>query len=132
MRSGSSGRSPAAHAAASTTNGSRSLRVAISDTPLKAGQNVTLSIRPENVELADDAFSGGGTLNLFSGKVDQRIFLGDYADFQIRLGNILMMSRAHPALRASVDETIHMRMSPDSCVVLHEGGTAATKPYTAD
>ncbi len=106
--------------------------VAISDTPLKAGQNVTLSIRPENVELADDAFSGGGTLNLFSGKVDQRIFLGDYADFQIRLGNILMMSRAHPALRASVDETIHMRMSPDSCVVLHEGGTAATKPYTAD
>ena len=100
--------------------------IATSDTGLVSGQKVTLSIRPENVELSDDAFDDDrSAANRFSGLVDQKIFLGDFADFQIRVGDTLLLSRAHPTLRAPVGEIIHLRMNPDSCVVLHEGGTAA-------
>jgi iron(III) transport system ATP-binding protein len=89
-----------------------------SDAPLAAGGSVSISIRPENVELADEPPTGAPARNHFSGIVDQKVFLGDFIDFQIRVGDCLLLARGHPSLRTPVGEKIHLKMDPEKCIVL--------------
>jgi len=85
---------------------------------------VTVSIRPEDVELFDNAATSGSTENVTSGLVDQKVFLGDFVDFQIQIGDFMLQSRAHPSLRTPIGETIHVRMNPDKCVAIPEDSSA--------
>ena len=82
---------------------------------------VSLSIRPENVELSDNANNCGETENSCTGTVNQKVFLGDFIDFQVKVGDNVLFSRAHPNLRTPVGDAIHVRVAPDKCVVLSEG-----------
>jgi iron(III) transport system ATP-binding protein len=94
--------------------------IAQSDAPLKEGATVSLSIRPENVELRENPYELGDPTNSCSAIVDQKIFLGDFIDFQVKLGESILFSRAHPNLRAPEGGTVHVRVAPDKCVVLSE------------
>jgi iron(III) transport system ATP-binding protein len=85
---------------------------------------VTVSIRPEDVELFDDATTSGSMENVTSGRVDQKVFLGDFVDFQLQIGDFTLLSRAHPSLRTPIGETIHVRMNPDKCVAIPEESSA--------
>ncbi len=98
--------------------------LAHSDAPLSAGASVSLSIRPENLELSEEPGTGGGPLNLCTGIVDQKVFQGDFTDFQVRVGEQMLLSRAHPSLRTPVGDTIHVRLDPVKCVVLDAGAAA--------
>jgi iron(III) transport system ATP-binding protein len=90
--------------------------IAYSEAPLSPGQGVTLSMRPENVELSDNAFQREG--NHLSGIVHSKVFQGDVTDFQIRIDDTILLARAHPSLRTPVGGTIHVRLDPEKCVVL--------------
>jgi iron(III) transport system ATP-binding protein len=90
--------------------------VAFSDAPLQQGAPVTLSIRPENVELSEIAPEGEA--NVFAGTVDSKVFQGDFVDFQVAAGGIVLLARAHPSLRTPVGDAIHVRIDPEKCVVL--------------
>ncbi len=94
------------------------------DSELTADMRVTVSIRPEDVELSDDATTSGSTENVTSGLVDQKVFLGDFVDFQVQIGDFMLLSRAHPSLRTPIGETIHVRMNPDKCVAIPEDSSA--------
>jgi iron(III) transport system ATP-binding protein len=94
---------------------------ALSDAPLSHGAKVTLSIRPENVVLSESPAENGGGGNASTGTVDQKVFLGDFTDFQVKLGETVLFARAHPDLLTPVGEPIHVRVAPDKCVVLSEG-----------
>jgi iron(III) transport system ATP-binding protein len=94
---------------------------AASEATLSPSAPVTVSIRPENVELSETPFDGAGG-NLCAGIVDSKLFQGDSAEFQVRVADQLLLARAHPSLRIPVGDAIHVRIAPEKCVVLSAQG----------
>jgi len=90
--------------------------VAFGETALAAGAKVTLCVRPENVEVTETT-SGDG-VNLLRGTVEAKLFQGEYSEFQLRIGESLLMSRAHPSLRTPVGQGLQIRIAPQNCVIL--------------
>ena len=88
---------------------------AVATESLRSGDAVVLSVRPEDVELFDhshQAANGG------HGMVDQKVFIGEAVDFQIKIGNRLLLSRAHPRIRTPIGQGIDFDIHPDKCVAL--------------
>jgi iron(III) transport system ATP-binding protein len=85
---------------------------------LAPGDRVMLSVRPEDVHLSEDRPKAD---NVWEGTVDQKVFLGEAADFQVLIGAGRLQSRAHPSLRTRVGEPIYVRLDPDKCVALKGG-----------
>ena len=98
---------------------------------LQAGAHVTVSIRPEDVLLSEEEAPAGRLLNTCSGMVDQKVFLGDFVDFQVKVGDTILLSRAHPSLRTPIGDKINVRMEPLKCVALPDEATAAAKAASA-
>jgi iron(III) transport system ATP-binding protein len=86
---------------------------------LKSGEEVVLSIRPEDVELSERRQDGENT---YQATVDQKVFLGEFVDFQVRIGRRSVQSRAHPSLRTRVGEGLYVRIDPEKCVALKASG----------
>jgi iron(III) transport system ATP-binding protein len=85
----------------------------LSDDELRDGDRVVLSVRPEDVDLAEARPQGG---NVWEGRVDQKVFLGEYNDFQVKLGERVLLSRCHPSLRTRVGDAIFVKLHPEKCV----------------
>jgi iron(III) transport system ATP-binding protein len=84
-----------------------------SNETLVRGDKVLISIRPENIELSETPFSGA---NAVVAKVDQKVFLGECTDFQVKLGERSLLARAHPSLETPVGQTLYTRMNPLKCI----------------
>jgi iron(III) transport system ATP-binding protein len=82
---------------------------------LRPDDRVAISVRPEDVELFETRPSGA---NVWEGRVDQKVFLGEAVDFQVSVGPRTLLSRQHPTLRTKVGEAIFVRLDPEKCVVL--------------
>jgi len=83
--------------------------------PLRADESVVVSVRPEDVELTESRPDGA---NVWQGRVDQKVFLGEVVDFQVALGSRTLLSRRHPTLRTKIGDAIFVQLPPDKCVVL--------------
>ena len=81
---------------------------------LKSGDRVAVSIRPEDVELAETRPVGD---NVWQGTVEQKVFLGEAIDFRVTVGARSLLSRQHPTLRTPVGGVIFVRVNPEKCVV---------------
>ncbi|KAA0698053.1 ABC transporter ATP-binding protein [Neorhizobium sp. P12A] len=92
------------------------LRVLNNDA-LKAGDKISLSIRPENVRLLEHV-ERDATGHLLQGSVDSKLFLGEFVDFQIDLGGTKLLSRAHPSLRTPIGEKIYVDIQPEHCTLV--------------
>ena len=57
-------------------------------------------------------------MNVWEGKVDQKVFLGEFLDFQVKLGARMLLSRQHPSLRPPTGSAIFVQLDPDKCVAL--------------
>jgi iron(III) transport system ATP-binding protein len=90
--------------------------IARSERALSTGELVTVSVRPENVELLETKPEVG--TNVFPGTVDSKVFQGDFVDFQIRACGMNFLARTHPSLRTPVGEAVRMRLDADKCIVL--------------
>ncbi len=88
---------------------------------LRCGDKVVLSLRPEDVELADVAYEGPNT---FHGIVDAKVFLGEYLDFQVKVGDRILLAKAHPSLRTPLGEKIFIRINADKCVAIPDTSAA--------
>jgi iron(III) transport system ATP-binding protein len=82
---------------------------------LQPGAAVALSIRPEDIELAEERPQG---LNVCAGTVSAKVFLGDTVDFQVAVGDQLVLATAHPSLLTRIGEPIFLRISTEKCVAL--------------
>ncbi len=100
---------------------------AISLANLPKDSKVTISIRPEDVELSEAPAPDGGNLNVCSGVVDNKVFLGDIVDFQVKVNDFQMQARSHPSLTTPRGGALHLRMDPNKCVALPEGAAADAK-----
>ena len=66
--------------------------------------------------------ASGRSLQFDAGIVDQKVFLGEYADFKVKIGDYVLLARAHPSLRTPDGDSIHVRMNPDKCIAITDAG----------
>jgi len=83
---------------------------------LAAQDKVLVSVRPEDVALTESRPGGGK--NVWQGTVDQKVFLGEVVDFQVKLGERMLLSRQHPSLRTPIGNSIYIQLDPEKCVAL--------------
>ena len=83
--------------------------------PLKAADKVVLSVRPEDIHLSESRPQGD---NVLEGSIDQKVFLGESADWQIAIGERRLQSRVHPSLRIKSGEKVFVSIDPEKCVAL--------------
>jgi iron(III) transport system ATP-binding protein len=81
---------------------------------LQLDERVAISVRPEDVELTEMRPAGD---NVWEGRVDQKVFLGEAVDFQVKVGARTLLSRRHPTLRTKVSDAIFVQLNPGKCVV---------------
>ncbi|HEY2528517.1 MAG TPA: ABC transporter ATP-binding protein [Xanthobacteraceae bacterium] len=81
---------------------------------------VVVSVRPEDVELSETAPPGEGDDNLCRGTVEAKVFLGDYLDCQVKVGDSILLARVHPSLQTPAGNPVHVRMRAEKCVAIAE------------
>jgi iron(III) transport system ATP-binding protein len=84
------------------------------------GAPVVVSVRPEDVELFEEKPPAEADDNLCVGTVEAKAFLGDYLDFQVKVGDCLLLARVHPSLRTPTGQSINVRMRGEKCVAIAE------------
>ena len=99
------------------------LRVQASQGVAKDGL-VTISVRPEDVELSEPPPLAADGDNVCKAVVTAKDFLGEHLDFQLKVGEVVLMARAHPSLRTPVGEAIYLRMKAEKCVAIPTPGAA--------
>jgi len=88
---------------------------------------VTVSVRPEDVELSEQPPSAANGDNVCKAVVTAKDFLGEHLDFQVKIGEVVLLARAHPSLRTPVGDPIYVRLKVEKCVAI----LAATPPGAA-
>src|SRR6186997_2098949 len=87
---------------------------------LRAGDAVTLSVRPEDVEISGKRPEGA---NICAGTVGVRVFLGDTVDLQVTVGQHELLARAHPSLGAPTGGQVFLRFDAEKCIALADERT---------
>ena len=86
---------------------------------LGVGDRVVLTARPEDVELAETPLAG---VNAWPGSVEQKVYLGESIDFRVRVGERVLLARAHPRLVTKIGEPLYVRIAPESLLALKSDG----------
>ena len=89
-----------------------------SDLDVRPGERVMISVRPEDVALSETRPAGD---NVWEGRVEQKVFLGEAIDFRVTVGARELLSRQHPTLRTPVGGAIFVQLDPEKCVLLKAG-----------
>ena len=77
--------------------------------PLAKDTPVVISVRPEDVELYEAAPPREDGDNVCTGVVEAKVFLGDYLDFQVKVGDFVLLA-ARPSVAADAG-----RSTPSTC-----------------
>jgi iron(III) transport system ATP-binding protein len=85
---------------------------------------VTVSVRPEDVELSESQPSAADGDNVCKAVVTAKDFLGEHLDFQVKVGDVVLLARSHPSLRTPVGDSIYLRMKVEKCVAIPAAGAA--------
>jgi iron(III) transport system ATP-binding protein len=84
--------------------------------PVRAGQSVLVSARPEDISLSEQAPSNG--VNVLAGKIAHRVFLGEVVDYLVDAGDAEIRVRTKPELDFRVGQAVHVSVPPNKCVGL--------------
>jgi iron(III) transport system ATP-binding protein len=81
------------------------------------GAPVLISVRPEDIELSEQRPDG---VNVIEGIIDFKVFLGEYMDYQIKVGERQVLARAHPSFNVPVGTRAYLRMNPEKCICIQD------------
>jgi iron(III) transport system ATP-binding protein len=81
-------------------------------------QRDRLGAAPEDVELSEAPPTADDGDNVCKGTVNAKDFLGDYLDFHVKVGDVVLQAKAHPSLRTPTGDAIYLRMKADKCVAI--------------
>jgi iron(III) transport system ATP-binding protein len=84
---------------------------------VREGDKVVLSIRPEDVELTEEQ-PRDCSVNTWQAMVDQKIFLGEAMDFQVRVADRKLLARTHPSVRTAIGHPVWARIEPNKSVAM--------------
>jgi iron(III) transport system ATP-binding protein len=93
-----------------------------SSVPLRAGDAAVLSVRPEDIDVLDARPSGDAGTNVCEGTVLTRVFLGECVDFEVRVGEQVLIARGRPSVRAGVGEPLFLRLDPEKSIAVPDSG----------
>jgi len=95
---------------------------------LHQGQSVTISVRPEDVELYEEAPVTLEGMSVYPGTMMAKAFLGEHLDCEVRVGDCLLLARAHPTVRAAIGAPIYVRLQASRCTAIprHAGAGPLT------
>ena len=79
---------------------------------------VVISVRPEDVELSEQELQAGEDENVIRATVHAKDFLGEYLDFHVKVGDVVLQARAHPSLRTPTGDPIYVRMRAEKCIAI--------------
>jgi iron(III) transport system ATP-binding protein len=105
-------------------DGSCVVRSAMGELKAHAGEGVSrnmaviVSVRPEDVELSEGPPPTVDGENVYKGTVSTKDFLGDYLDFHVKVGDVVLQAKAHPSLRTPTGDAIYLRMKAHKCVAI--------------
>jgi iron(III) transport system ATP-binding protein len=106
------------------------VRTALGDLKVHAGNGVVrdaavvVSVRPEDVELSEQAIGPADGDNVLRGTVQAKDFLGEYLDFHVKVGDVVLLARAHPSLHTPAGDPIFLRMRAEKCVAIRTDSAA--------
>ena len=83
---------------------------------VKIGDKVILSIRPEDVRLVEK--KPDVEMNVIHGVVDQKVFLGESLDWQLKVGARTVLSRTHPTIYTKIGEPVWAQIDAAKCVAM--------------
>ena len=63
-------------------------------------------------------FRPGADENVIRATVHAKDFLGEYLDFHVKVGDVVLQARAHPSLRTPTGDPIFVRMRAEKCVAI--------------
>ena len=84
------------------------------------GDEVTLSIRPENVRVHLGDVPAAP--NVLPGTVEQAVLLGEAVELRLRIGEAELMTRQHPLLVVRRGDAVSVELPPELCTVITEHG----------
>jgi iron(III) transport system ATP-binding protein len=90
---------------------------------LPVGHSVLVSVRPEDIEVASERPDGG---NVVGGKVSGKVFLGEYVDYQVMIGERQVLARVHPSFDVPIGSSVYLKMRPEKCICV-PGDTATLR-----
>ena len=85
--------------------------------PVKVGDKVVLSIRPEDVQLTEEQ-PADIRVNAWHAIVDQKVFLGEAMDFRITINKRTLLSRTHPSLHTQIGHPVWVYVNPSKSVAM--------------
>jgi iron(III) transport system ATP-binding protein len=88
---------------------------AVSTEVLSPGDRVVLTVRPEDIELSDQASSA---VNQWTAVVDLKVYLGESTDFRVKINERLLLARAHSSRTTRIGESLHVAMAPERVLAL--------------
>ena len=91
--------------------------------PLREGDKVVVSVRPEDVHVSAER---DGERNVLPAVVDAKIFLGECLEFQLKVGDALLLARVHPSFSPPVGTRVHVKINPEKCIAIPEQGQRNT------
>jgi len=110
---GSVSASPEAHTVVESPFGAIACR---KEAGVSAGAAVAVCIRPEFIRiLPADA---GGRPNVFRGRVESLLFVGDACEGEIRVGNALLVARLEATAGVKEGDEVLLHVDPAHCTVL--------------
>ena len=85
---------------------------AMDDGPARAGEIVTVFVRPENVHVRTEGGDG------IAATVESVSFLGEFLDCRLRAADQLLHVRQHPMRPLAVGQPVRLELPRDHCVVI--------------
>ena len=86
--------------------------------PIKAHPDHPLQGSQIQLENGQQVKLTGVGNNVYKGTVSAKDFLGDYLDFHVRVGDVVLQAKAHPSLRTPTGDAIYLRMKAHKCVAI--------------
>ncbi|MCJ7499614.1 ABC transporter ATP-binding protein, partial [bacterium] len=96
--------------------------VGLNSQNLQPESDAVLCVRPEFMTLADTDAAGGR--NIFRGKVETLIFIGEAYEGEIRMGETLLTTTIAPTVDLREGDEVFVSFDPDHCFLLPIGETA--------
>jgi iron(III) transport system ATP-binding protein len=87
---------------------------------IPSGAEALVAIRPESFFVSTELQRNAA--NLLRGKVEKSVFLGDFIDCQIRVGEQMVRAKLPPTSDLSQAEEVFLQFDPHACIVLPVSG----------
>ncbi len=83
---------------------------------LQSGSDALLAVRPESIMVSAEQPSNGA--NVLQGRVEKSVFLGDFIDCQIRVGEQIVHTKLPPTSDLTEAQKVFLQFAAHACIVL--------------